>query len=102
MMDQTLNKIFEEVDQISTHTENQCLNCGANLSNDFTTKCEVCGYDSAEQFTCPYKVIKEIPSVHKLPIHLAFCTLTKKQCNIVGLDFEVCSVFRSLDSLKDE
>lgn len=101
-MEDTLIKIFEEVDQIDTHTNNLCINCGANLSNDYATKCEICGYDSMNEFTCPYKVIKSIPTVHKTPITLAFCQLSKKQCNVVGLDYEICSVFRSLDSLKGD
>lgn len=96
-----LDNIFEEVDKIDIHTNNQCMNCGANLPNDYATKCEICGYDCISEFTCPYKIIKEIPSIHKKPIHLAFCQLTKKQCSITGLDFEICSVFRSLDSLKE-
>lgn len=102
MENNILNEIFEEVDKIDTHTNNQCINCGANLPNEYATKCEVCGYDCISEFTCPYKVIKEIPSIHKSPITLAFCQLTKKQCRVSGLDFEVCSVFRSLDSLKDD
>ena len=100
-MEDTLIKIFEEVDQIDTHTNNLCINCGANLPNDYATKCEVCGYDCISEFTCPYKVMKSIPTVHKTPITLAFCQLTK-QCSVSGLDFEICSVFRSLDSLKGD
>lgn len=102
MQNNILNEIFNETDKIDTHTNNQCMYCGANLPNDYTTKCDICGYDSAEEFTCPYKVMKEIPTVHKTPITLAFCQLSKKQCRVKGLDYEVCSVFRSLDSLKGD
>lgn len=101
MENNTLDKIFAETDKIATSTTNQCINCGAVLENDYTTKCNVCGYDSINEFTCPYKVIKEIPSVHKSPIHLAFCELSRKQCKVNGLDYEICSTFRSLDSFKD-
>lgn len=101
MSSRILNEIFEEIDKIDTHTNNQCMNCGANLPSDYATKCEVCGYDCVEEFTCPYKIIKQIPT-NKSPVTLSFCQLSKKQCNIVGTDFEICSVFRSLDSLKGE
>ena len=101
MLNNTLNEIFNEVDKIDTHTNNQCMNCGANLPNEYATKCEVCGYDCISEFSCPYKVIKQIPTQNS-PVTLAFCELSKKQCNVQGLDFEICSVFRSLDSLKED
>lgn len=99
-MENRLNEIFEEIDQIDDHTNNFCVNCGARLENDYTTHCNICGYDLEEPFICPYKIMKEIPTIHKAPITMAFCRLTRKQCRVVGLDYEVCSVFRSLDSIK--
>lgn len=101
-MENNLEKLFEEADKIDTHIDNQCINCGAILPDEYTTKCEICGYDSISEFTCPYKIMKEIPTIHKTPISLAFCQLSRKQCRVSGLDYEICSVFRSLDSLKDE
>ena len=99
VINQSLTKLFEEADKIETHTINQCLNCGAILESDYATKCEICGYDSINEFTCPYKITKSIKLPDKV-ISLDFCELTKKQCKVDGLDFEVCSTFRSLDTLK--
>lgn len=100
MVNNTLNEIFAETDKITIQTCNQCFNCGANLPDEYSTKCEVCGYDSMNEFSCPYKVSKEVPITNR-KIILSFCELTKKQCKVSGLDYEVCSVFRSLDNLKE-
>lgn len=100
-MENNLIKMFEETDKIEVAEDNQCINCGALLANEYSTKCEICGYDSAEEFTCPYKIFKEV----KLPnetISLGFCELNRKQCKVQGLDFEICSTFRSLDSFKED
>lgn len=103
-MENNLEKIFEEVDAIDDHTSNVCVNCGARLSNDYTTHCEICGYDFEEPFTCPYQVSASVPDKFNLSktVTLTFCQLTKKQCKVKGLDYEVCSVFRSLDSIKQD
>lgn len=96
-MENNLTKLFEDTDKIDEHSNNICMNCGATLGNDFTTKCPVCGYDSEELFTCPYQVQAEVQG-HSL----LFCQLSKKQCKVDGLNFEICPVFRSLDSIKTE
>lgn len=99
MVSNTLTEIFNETDKIGMHSVNQCINCGAILENDYATKCEICGYDSINEFTCPYKIIKDLKLPDKI-VQLGFCELTKKQCKVKGLDFEICSTFRSLDTLK--
>ena len=99
MINTTLNSLFEDSDKVEVQTQNQCMNCGASLPDEFTTKCEICGYDSSEEFTCPYKIEKEVPLAGKI-VALGFCELTRKQCKIRGLDYEVCTTFRSLDTLK--
>lgn len=95
-MENNLTEIFEEIDQIDDHSNNVCVNCGALLENDYTTHCNLCGYDFEEPFTCPYQVPANVSNVP-----LNFCQLTRKQCKVKGLDYEVCSVFRSLDSIKN-
>lgn len=97
-MENRLEEIFEEVDKIDDHTNNVCVNCGSKLRDDYTTHCDICGYNLEEPFTCPYIVLV---NVQNLP-PTNFCQLTKKLCKIKGLDYEVCSVFRSLDSIKDD
>lgn len=95
-MENSLAKIFEEVDKLDDHSNNICVNCGAILGNDYTTHCEICGYDLQEPFICPYKLSASVQNTL-----LDFCQLTRKQCKVKGLDYEVCSVFRSLDSIKN-
>lgn len=100
MKSNKLDEIFAEVDKVTINLENQCINCGASLSNDYSTKCEVCGYDSENEFMCPYKTVRDIKLPDKI-VELGFCILTKQQCKVRGLDFEICSTFRSLDGLKE-
>lgn len=97
----SLSNIFEETDSIDIHTNNVCFNCGAKLENDYTTKCSQCGYDAEELYSCPYKVQKEIQIENK-PVTLSFCELSRKQCKISGLDYEICPIFRSLDSINNK
>lgn len=101
-MENNLDRIFEEADAIDDHTNNLCVNCGSKLNNDYTTHCDICGYDLTEPFICPYKIIENVPTVNNEPVAVAFCQLTRKPCRVNGLDYEVCSVFRSLDSIKHD
>ena len=93
-------EIFDKMDNIEGLIENQCPNCGANLHDPYATKCDLCGFDQKVLYVCPYKVFKKFKLKDSNEIkELGFCELTKKQCNIEGLDYEICSTFRSLDSL---
>lgn len=100
-----LEKIIEQADQLPIDIPNQCPNCGAQLPGDYATQCEICGYNLSEiDFECPYKIDQVVKMTSPLDkkITLSFCKLTKKQCKVSGFDFEICSTFRSLDSLKQE
>ena len=59
-MNNQLNYIIEQAEDLPINSLNQCINCGAYLPNEYATKCLICGYDSAEQFECPYKVNKRV------------------------------------------
>lgn len=101
-MNNQLNYIIEQAEDLPVNSLNQCINCGAYLPSDYATKCLICGYDSAEQFECPYKVNKRIQLSNANIVDMSFCSLTKKQCRVQSLDYEICSTFRSLDFLKQE
>lgn len=99
-MSNNILEIFDRMDDIQGLVENQCPNCGANLSDPYTTKCNICGYDQKDLYVCPYKIFKQFKLKNsKEIVDLGFCELTKKQCKIEGLDYEICPTFRSLDSL---
>lgn len=92
-----LNNIFEEVDRLEPSSLNVCVNCGAQLESEYATHCNICGYDSAEAFSCPYQVKASVQGQE-----LVFCELTRKQCKVEALDFEICPTFRSLDLIKNK
>lgn len=96
---QDLNEIFEEVDKIESDNNNLCPVCGSNLPDDQASTCLVCGFDFDEIFSCPYALNKTVQIGTREPVNLCFCELTRKQCKVKGLDFEICSTFRSLDSI---
>lgn len=97
-----IDNLFNSIDKIKPNIANQCMNCGAQLTDDYSTTCIICGFDSSDVFECPYKVIQNIKlASNQKTIELGFCNLTKKQCRVQGFDFEICSTFRSLDSIKE-
>ena len=75
-MSNNILEIFDRMDDIQGLVENQCPNCGANLSDPYTTKCNICGYDQKDLYVCPYKIFKQFKlkdSKYKTIIEIVTC-----------------------------
>lgn len=55
-----------------------CPNCGNDMNEDEI--CNNCGFNFNDTLTCPCKVSLR-------------CIHTEEKCEVVGLDFEDCSIY---------
>lgn len=57
-----------------------CPNCGFTINDMNKEICPNCNFDFNDTISCAYKISNK-------------CVHTNKECNIRGLDFELCKIY---------
>lgn len=70
--------------------QNNCYICNGLIE---TTKCNNCKIDFNDIFICPYLNDEKL-NENKSKI----CNITNKECKIMGIEYESCENYHSIDS----